>query len=161
MAYSWLATIGGAGRADAQGEIASGLNNQDNGDDLFNDGSNLGSSPAEGEIQKLAQELGLKLNASTKDYLLQYYFNEKSRQNAFADSMHASNTQYQRAVEDLKKAGLNPFLVLSGLNATAPTSSSNGVSGGAFVQQMKNQKDQENKVLSILAMVALGVLAFL
>lgn len=91
------------------------------------------------------------LPAETKDYLTEYFLNEKSRKNAFNDSMMASNTQYQRAVADLKKAGLNPFLAFDALRGSAPSSSAGSVSGGHNVSRVNNEKGLGVKAGAIIA----------
>lgn len=56
-------------------------------------------------------------------------FSQASADKQMAFQKEMSNTQYQRAVEDLKKAGINPILVASGLRgSTASGASASGAS---------------------------------
>lgn len=112
-------------------------------------------------ISKLANDLNLKLDDTTKDYLVQYALNEESNKKAWQRQMDASNTQYQRAVEDLRKAGLNPFLALQSLQGSVPSSSGQSVQGGLYTsrrnQATQNAKDSVGKVLGVLATIAAAV----
>lgn len=110
-------------------------------------------------IQSLANDLDMKLDNSTKDYLTQYYLDEKSNENAWKRQMDASNSQYQRAVEDLRKAGLNPFLAISSLSgSSSPSSSGNSVTGGLYTSKENNQRSATMTALGVLAIIAAAVI---
>lgn len=138
----------------------------DNYDDveLYNDGDSHSSNKplvldsSDDAISKLAKDLNMKLDDETKDYLTQYYLNERSNKNAWDRQMDASNTQYQRAVADLRKAGINPFLALQSLSGSSPTSSGQSVQGGLYTSR-KNQVDQNSKDVVTRIMTVLGVVA--
>ena len=144
-----------------------------NGDLIHPDVSGPGSNGSPSLVQdsgddaiiKLANELNLKLDDSTKDYLMQYYLNERSNQNAWNRQFDASNTQYQRAVADLRKAGLNPFLAIQSLSGSSPSSSGQSVQGGLYTskrnQDTQNTKDAFGRILYVLAIVASAVIAAL
>lgn len=120
------------------------------------------------EMEKLAKELGIKLSPETLDYLYSYMINEKSAENAYKRSLEASSTQYQRAVADLQKAGLNPFLALQSLSGSAPSSPSASVSGGYITQRYSSDKQSQTsygtkyaQVIGILAAAFIGLLHFI
>ena len=113
-------------------------------------------------ISKLANDLNMKLDPTTKDYLTEYYLNEQSNQNAWNRQLDASNTQYQRAVADLRKAGLNPFLALQSLQGSVPSSSGQSVQGGLYTsrrnQQTQNIKDVAGRIMAVLGVIAAAVI---
>lgn len=113
-------------------------------------------------IAKLANDLNLKLDDTTKDYLVQHTLNEHSAENAWKREMEASNTQYQRAMEDIRRAGLNPFLAIQSLSGSSPSSNAQSVTGGLYTsrknQQEQNTKDIAGKVMTVLGIIAAAVI---
>lgn len=66
--------------------------------------------------------------------LLARQFASAEAQRAFTRELHADNTKYQRSMQDLKDAGINPILAVQGLNAgsvSAPAATSGAVSGAS------------------------------
>lgn len=91
---------------------------------------------------------------------MQAYFNEKqaTRQNKF--QLYLSNTAYQRAMRDMRDAGLNPILAYQQGGATTPVGARAMISrpdmrqGTAFMsgmtamQQLRNLVEEENLISS-------------
>lgn len=127
------------------------INELTSGDSLVKDSS-------QDAISKMADVLNVKLDSSTKDYLMQYYLNEQSNKNAWNRQLDASNTQYQRAVADLRKAGINPFLAIQSLSGSTPSSSGQSVQGG-LITSKQNQQSQNASNIARGIITVLGIIA--
>lgn len=67
-----------------------------------------------------------------------YNTTEAEKNRKFQELM--SNTQYQRATEDLRKAGLNPWLVMQNLTASTPSGSQATSSGASISRGLTNEE---------------------
>ena len=125
-------------------------------------GQPLVKSSEDDAIDKLANEWNLKLDDQTKDYLMQYYLNEKSAENAYGRSREYNKSYYSDLVEGLKKAGINPFLALSSLSGTNLSNGAGSVSGGLYTQRQNAKKENaanvSKSIMSVLAIVAAAVI---
>lgn len=129
---------------------------------ILTGGSN---SSTQSPLAKMANDYGIPFNQTTSDYLMEHYLNEKSAENAWNRSVFSAQHQNQWLVDDLKKAGLNPFLAMSGMNAAAPTSSAGSVSGGSITSRANIKATNENDLIkalisSIGSILGLGLIAF-
>ena len=112
-------------------------------------------------------KLDTSLSSETKDYLVEHWLNERSAQKSFDRELEASSTQYQRAVQDLQAAGLNPFLAIQGLSGSSASSSPSTVSGGHYTAAANSLRSANasvaskalTSVLSALAMIAVAIIA--
>lgn len=133
------------------------------GEEQFSGADTIVRDSNQSEIEKLASKWNIELNPATKDYLYQYFLNEQSSQNAFNRELDASSTQYQRAVEDMKKAGLNPFLAFDSLRGGSVSSSAGSSSGGSFSSVANSKRENAGNVakgiMSMLAIIAGAVIA--
>lgn len=116
-------------------------------------------------IQNLANELNIKLNDETKDYLYQYYLQRKNDEWAFQKQSEYDSMRYQRAVEDMKKAGLNPFLAMSSLSAANSSIDSGSISSGFITSRKNSQLETAGNVgrgvLAMLGIIAAAVIGAL
>lgn len=81
----------------------------------------------------------------------QAQFNAEQAQIERDFQTYMSNTQYQRAVEDLKKAGLNPILAFSNGGADMTASSSASVSSGGQSHNSNNNANGLGDLLKVFA----------
>jgi len=84
-----------------------------------------------GGAELLGGILGNKSNAKQADKAMAFENSQAERQMAFQREM--ASTEYQRAVEDMRKAGINPILAAKGGN-----SSPAGASGSGNVAHQEN-----------------------
>lgn len=110
-------------------------------------------------------------NLMLQEHAQKYNSNEAQKNRDFQELM--SNTQYQRAANDLRNAGLNPWLVMQNLTASTPsgsqaTSSAASISRG-LTQEEKNALQAQTfnssataikTIVGALAAIAMLVLMF-
>lgn len=113
-------------------------------------------------IEQWARDNNYRLSPETRDILYNQFFNERDTRSAWERTMSADNTKYQRAVEDMKKAGLNPFLLMSGGASSAGTSSPGSVGSGSIsaVKASNNSRSAQNlsSILQIIGSISQAVL---
>lgn len=69
-------------------------------------------------------------NAAMFQQVIDFNSAEAQKNRDFQEYM--SNTQYQRLVKDLEKAGINPLMAVQGMNPSSPTGSSASGSSSSF-----------------------------
>ena len=110
-------------------------------------------------------------NLMLQENAQKYNSNEAEKNRKFQELM--SNTQYQRAANDLRNAGLNPWLVMQNLTASTPsgsqaTSSATSVSRGLTTEEKNALQAQTasssatavKTIVAALATIAMIALMF-
>lgn len=104
--------------------------------------------------QEVALDNQLRRDLYAQERLNQFNAQEAQKTRDFEERM--SSTAYQRAIADLKKAGLNPVLAYSQGSASTPQTSSASSSG---VRSSRNYSKSENKELGVLAGLIVDLLS--
>ena len=113
------------------------------GNDVSGDRSNYANW--NGNWQGYLEYLVSKGDSAAADKLFSYLMSEQSAQTARDWTANREDTQYQRLVDDLKAAGINPYAMLA--SAGSPVSSSSGgnsFSGSQFTSRASAEETERN-----------------
>lgn len=121
----------------------------------------LVSDASDDAISNLANDLNIKLDDSTKDSLLQYYLNSRTEKEKWDRQLDWSKNQYQYAVKDMVKAGINPIQALGALSGSSPGSTSANNSRGSAAELKIAGRDNLTKagtsILTVLGIIAAAI----
>lgn len=98
---------------------------------------------------------------ASRDLLFSYMLSEKSANSAYQRELQADSTKYQRLVNDLTKAGINPLYALSGASAGSVTSSGSSFSSGYRAQhesEYDRKQSESNKEKDVASNIVRGIL---
>lgn len=107
--------------------------------------------------QEIAQNNQLKRDLYAQEQLNKFNAREAQKTRDFEERM--SSTAYRRAVEDLKKAGLNPVLAYSQGSASTPQTSPANSSGYRSSSRYSKSKNDELGALAGLIVDLLSVVS--
>lgn len=103
-------------------------------------------------FQRTFDPTGVEMNFNSYQASLERAFNAEQAQLNRAFQERMSNTAYQRGVDDMRKAGLNPYAVYGGASpASVPVGSSASSGGGARISGGAN-----SAIIGQIANVALS-----
>lgn len=120
-----------------------------------------------GNWKQYLEDLVASGDSAAADKLIGYLMSEESAQTARDWTASREDTQYQRLVDDLKSAGINPYAILA--TAGSPVSSGsngNSYSGSQFTtkhsqeeSERHNRQSESLKILTTMLMAAAMVFA--
>lgn len=120
-------------------------------------GSSIVQDSGQDEITKLANDLNLRLDDSTKDLLIQYYLQEKGSENAMGRSREFNQNQYSDMIAGLRKAGLNPFLAVQGLQGANMMQGQSSQIGTNTQQKIASQNRGASTAASVIGSILMAI----
>ena len=128
---------------------------------LYRDGS-LVSDSSDNAVANLANELGVKLSPETQDSLLKYYLDSRMEKQKWDRQLDYTKNQYQYAVKDMVKAGINPVQAFGALSGSSPGTTSSNSAPGKRSELLQNERDNMTKagssIASVLAIIAAAII---
>lgn len=98
------------------------------------------------------QSMANKGDTGALEKLVNYYASEASSKTARDWTSQREDTQYQRLMDDLSKAGISPY-VLSGATPGVSSSSGKSYSGSEMVSRKNNQNTNLKGILTVLGII--------
>lgn len=112
--------------------------------------SSLTKQDNRSDYEKVIDSLLGSSDETSKDLYYNWILNEKSLTDAYKRELEADSTKYQRLVQDLKKAGLNPMFALGGANAGNINSSAGSYSSGYETARHNKQSEKNQREANLI-----------